>query len=267
MYKITIKQINELRERTGFGIMDCKKSLILYNGNIEKAIDFIRSRGKKIYYKKFDNYNGILITKLNKEKNKGVILGITCQTDFVSKNSNFINLVDECSKHSLDCYNKDQLLNTHINSLTIKEKLIEQSAILGEKLNLSVFEILEAPFVYSYTHHNNKLASLIGLSKRFPELGKNLSMQVAAMDPIALTKEEIPISIITREKEIIKTKICNINSTNNNIINKILNNKLNNFYNEKVLLYQSFIKDNKITVYEYINQFDVTITSYKRIKL
>lgn len=273
MYKVNINDIIKLREKTGVGIMDCKKALIVMKGNLEKAIEFLRKTSKNKTYNQNDHNitQGLLLSKVNSNNKKGIIIGINCETDFVAKNNLFIKLVYEIAEIALNCHNKNQLLSSSIRQLSIKEILFEHMTIIGEKLTLNNIEILESYFVATYLHHRNKIASLVGLSSA-PDgvniIGKELAMQIVAMNPIALNEEEIPHYILEQEKEIIKEQERRF-SKSVDLLEKIVQGKFKKFICENTLICQKYIKNQKITIQNYLKQFNsyISITEYKRIAL
>lgn len=271
MYRITANQIKNLRKKTGSGIMDCKKALIESKGDFQKAIEILRINGKQIALSLShrETNEGVLIAKVNREETQGVIIGLSCETDFVAKNSDFIQLANKFAEIAISCRNKDDLLNKFIGNLPIKEKLIEQTGVIGEKIDLCFFEKLSASFVSFYVHNGNKIASLVGLSsapKGVQEVAKNLAMQVAAMNPIALNKKKLSPDILHKEKEIAKEQ-SRKEGKPENMIEKISQGKLNKFFAENLLLDQKFIKNNKLSVIEYVKKFNsnIQITDYKRL--
>lgn len=271
MHKVYINDIIKLRENTGFGIMDCKKALYLMKGNLEKAIEFLRKTSKNKTYNNSDNniIQGILLSKVNSNNKKGIIIGINCETYFVAKNDLFIKLANEIAEIAINCNNKNKLLCSDIRNISIKEILFEQMTIIGEKLTLNNFEILESNFVAQYCHHGNKIACLIGLSYS-PHgvniIGKELAMQIVAMNPKALNEEEIPYNVLEQEKEIIKEQERGIGKSED-LLEKIVQGKLKKFLCENTLICQKYIKNQKITIQNYLKQFNskITITKYKRI--
>lgn len=271
MYKVHINDIIKLREKTGFGIIDCKKALQETEGNFEKSIDFIRKNSINKIYNKYDHTSneGVLICKVNSTNKKGIIIGFNCETDFVAKNDLFIKLTNKIAEIAINCNDKNEILFSSLKDRSIKEILLENMNILGEKIILNKFEKLEANFVAKYVHHGNKLAALVGLSSNKDGvhlIGKELAMQVVAMNPIAL--EEIPYNIIEKEKEILKEQERKFGKSED-LLDKIVQGKLKKFICENTLIYQKYIKNQKITVQNYLKLFNnnIYITGYKRISL
>ncbi len=272
MYKSNVRDLIKLREKTGFGIFDCKKALIETKGKIEKAIEHLRKTSiNKAYCSDHTSKQGVILSKVNSKNKKGIIIGINCETDFVAKNDLFIKLADEIAEKAMDCKDKNEILASTIRNRRIKEIIFEHMTILGEKLTLNIFEILESCFVGMYVHHGKKLAALVGLSaapKGSNIIGKELAMQVAAMNPLALNKEDIPYNFIEKEKEIIKDQERRFGKSED-LLEKIVQGKINKFICENTLLSQNYIKNQKITVQNYIKQFNslIYITGYKRTTL
>lgn len=273
MFKVNVNDIIKLREISGFGILDCKKALIVMEGNLEKAIEYLRKTSKNKTYIR-SNHNttqGVLVSKINSSNKKGIIIGINCETDFVAKNDLFIKLANKIAEIAINCNNKNDLLSSSIGDRSVKEILFEHMTIIGEKLTLNIFEKLESYFVSTYLHHGNKIASLVGLSSASGEvsiIGKELAMQIVAMNPISLNEEEIPHNILEKEKEIIKEQERRLGKSED-LLEKIVQGKLKKFICDNTLLCQKYIKNQKITVQNYIKQFNnnIYITGYKRIAL
>ncbi|MAJ97690.1 MAG: elongation factor Ts [Flavobacteriales bacterium TMED288] len=273
--KISASQVNDLRKQTGAGMMDCKNALVESNGNFENAIDILRKKGQKVAAKRADRdaSEGCVLSLTNDSNTKAFTLSLNCETDFVAKNENFINLtksiLDKTVKNSPK--NLNELLNIQIDGLTLNEKLTEQTGVIGEKIEVGDFKFLEANYVSSYIHPGNRLATIVGFNilPSNPEIvGKDIAMQVAAMNPLSVDKEGIDKTIISRELEIAKDQIRQEGKPEN-MIDKIANGKLNKFYKENSLLSQSFIKDNKISVLKYLESIDknLIVTSFHRVSL
>ncbi|BAO66266.1 translation elongation factor Ts [Candidatus Karelsulcia muelleri] len=271
MYKPKISEINTLRKITNSGIIDCKKAIIESNGNIEEAIDWLRKKGVSDNIICKETNEGFVICKINKEQTVGVILKINCETDFVTRNSTFINMANIIVNKALYCNNIDELFNIKINKNLSVINFINHhmNNIIKEKIELSSFEIIKSSFVGYYVHHSNKIGSIVGFSKKIKgieKISKEIAMQIVATNPLVIERNSLPIEIIEREKKIIKNKLLNLKKSKN-IINKIIDGKIQKFIFEKVLLDQNFIKNKKISIREYLKNFDknLKITSYKRI--
>lgn len=273
MNKVYVNDIIKLREKTGYGILDCKKALLIMEGNLEKAIKYLRKTSKNKTYNQNDNNltQGLLLSKVNSNNKKGIIIGINCETDFVAKNYLFIKLANEIAEIALNCNNKNKLLSYALRNRSIKAILFEHMTIIGEKLTLNIFEKLESNFVAKYVHNGNKIAAIIGLSSApngIKIIGKELAMQIVAMNPIALNEKEIPYNILQQEKEILKEQERRLGKSDD-LLEKIVKGKLNKFICENTLICQNYIKNQKITIQNYLKQFNskISITEYKRIAL
>ena len=209
MVKVTAAEVNKLRKTTGAGMMDCKKALVEAEGNFEEAIDILRKKGQKVAAKRADRESteGAAIAKVNDTKTVGVSIVLGCETDFVGKNDSFVGLATEFAELALNCSSKEELLAADFNGMTVADKLIEQTGVIGEKLQINAFEKVEAAFVGSYIHAGNKIATIVGLSatsEGADVVAKDVAMQAAAMNPIALNENEVDASIIEKEIEIAK---------------------------------------------------------------
>lgn len=267
MYKVTIKDINQLRKITGYGVMDCKRALIYSKGNIDKSIEILIKKGEKISISN-NNGDGVVLAKTNNYNNIGSIIKLNCETYFVSKNKDFIKLSYELLDKSIYVDTlKEFLLINYDNNISVRKKLLEYSVIFGEKITLSNLQKIQAPFISYYVHNNYKIASLVGFSSfknnNIEIIGKNIAMQVAAMQPIALDENNISYDIIKKEINFIKNNEKKIKSKF--ILDKIIKVKLKKFINDNTLLNQSYIKNNNITVREYIKKNDenLKILDYK----
>ncbi|WP_110493576.1 translation elongation factor Ts [Candidatus Karelsulcia muelleri] len=270
MYKPKISEITKLRKSTNSGIKDCKKAMIESNGNFEKAIDWLRKKGvaDATSFKKTNE--GFVICKINKKKTIGVLLKISCETDFVTKNSTFLKMAKIIANNAIFCKSKDELLLFKIKkNLSVKEMINHHiNNIIKEQIKLISFERIQSEFVGYYVHHSNKIGSIVGFYKKYKykkiieaeAISKEIAMQIVATNPIGLEKKDIPRDVIKREKNII---INNLLFKNKNLIKKIIIGKLNKFFNENVLLDQNLITDKKIYIKKFIK--NLKISSYKRI--
>lgn len=274
MYQPTASEVNKLRKETGAGIMDCKKSLAEALGDFQKAIEILRKKGQKIALNRSDRQanEGVLALHLSDDKKKGVIMSLNCETDFVSKNAGFIKLAHDIVQKSIHCNNLDELLESSLEgNSNVREKLTEQTGIIGEKIYIKSFEILEAEFVSGYIHHNNKLGALVGLSRELEgadQLAKEIGMQVVAMNPLSLNEKSLPSAIIEKELEIYKEQLQKEGKPEK-VIEQIAQGKLKKFFSENTLLHQSFIKDQALSVGQYMENFnpEVKIEKFKRISV
>ncbi len=272
MTKITAAQVNELRKATGAGMMDCKNALVEAEGDFEKAVEILRKKGQKVAAKRADRESseGAVIAQVNGENNTGVIVSLNCETDFVAKNESFVNLAKELAEIALKHESLDSLLTAEYNGISVSEKLIEQTGVIGEKLEIGKFKKLEAPYVGSYIHAGNKIATLVGLSANVENASvaaKDVAMQAAAMNPIALDETAVDASIVEKEIEIAKDQL-RAEGKPEEMLDNIAKGKLKRFFKDNTLVNQSFIKDGKISVADYVKSFgDVSITGFERVAL
>ncbi len=273
MTQISASEVSKLRKLTGAGMMDCKKALEEANGDIEKAIEIIRKKGQAVATKRADREasEGAVLAKTNEDNTKGVIIALNCETDFVAKNSDFLNLANEILDIALKKFpiNLEELKNLSFGSVSINEKITELIGIIGEKIELSYYDKVEAPMVISYIHQGNKLATLVAFNKKVDnQVAKDIAMQVAAMNPIAIDVDDVPQDIIEKEKEIGKEQ-ARREGKPENILDKIAEGKLNKFFQESTLLNQEFTKDSKKTVRQYLESVDkeIKVLSFKRYSL
>ena len=273
MSKIAAADINKLRKQTGAGMVDCKRALIESNGDFDAAVDVLRKKGQKIAAKRADRTaaEGVVIAATNSEKSRGVIISLNCETDFVAKNSDFISLANNILVNSIDknISNNDDLQNMRLDDdMTVEQKIVQQTGIIGEKLSVSI-EIIDANSVTSYIHPGNRLATIVGFNKKEKEdVMKDIAMQVAAMNPIALDKDQVSEETIQRELTIAKDQ-AKQEGKPEEMLDKIAFGRLNKFFKENTLLNQPFIKDGKKTVSQYLKEQDqdFLVTEFRRIQL
>jgi elongation factor Ts len=272
---ITAADVNKLRQITGAGMMDCKKALTEANGDFDAAIDILRKQGQKVAAKRADRdaSEGLVIAKTTADGKRGVLVCVNCETDFVAKNADFTAMAERMADIALEkgLSSVDALKGASYdsNGLSIAEKLVEQTGVIGEKIDVSACEQVSAEYVYAYNHPGNKVASLVGLNKPgFEQAAKDVAMQVAAMGPVALDKESVPQSVIDKEIEIGK-ELAIQEGKPADMAEKIAHGRLNKFFKESTLLAQEFIKDNKMTVEQYLKSQDkeLTATGFKRHSL
>lgn len=320
MAKITAAEVNNLRKSTGAGMMDCKKALVEANGDMDEAIAVLRKKGQQVAEKRADrdSSEGVATVKLNEDNTKGVAISLNCETDFVAKNQEYIDLANKFAEIAIDYNTKEEFLAAPFGDMSVHEKLIEQTGVIGEKIEIGGFEVLEAPFIGYYVH-GNKIAAMTGLSAKVDnaaELAKDISMQVASMGPTTLSYKDFDPAYIESETE---ARIAAIEKGNielgrlgktlknvpqfisraqltpevlakaeedakaelkaegkpEKIWDRIIPGKLERFVrdnttldNEKALLDQAFIKDEKKSVNDYVQSFgDVKISAFKRVTL
>lgn len=274
--KITAADVNNLRKQTGAGMMDCKKALVESNGDFDLAVDFLRKQGQKVAAKRSDRdaSEGAVIAKTTENGKLGAIIVLNCETDFVAQNADFIKFAENILETAITKRPADlealKALPYMDSGLTIAEKITEQTGVIGEKVELSSYDTIEADKVVAYIHPGNRLASVVGLNKEgnYDDLGRDIAMQVAAMAPVALDKEGVPQDVIDREIEIGKEQAIQEGKPAD-MAEKIALGRLNKFYQENTLLNQSFIKDNKKSIKQYLNDADngLSVTDFKRFSL
>jgi len=270
---ITASEVNKLRQSTGAGMMDCKNALIESNGDFDKALDFLRKKGQKVAANRADRESseGVVLAKVNSENTSGIIISLNCETDFVAKNEDYIKLANEIADLALKHKSLDSLLNTDFKNITLKEKLIEQTGIIGEKIELKEFKRIDDNYVGFYVHAGNKIASLVSLSEKIEqseELSKNIAMQVAAMNPISLDENNVDQKIIEKEIEIAKEQLRQEGKPDS-MLDNIAKGKLKRFFKDNTLLNQAYIKENKISVNSYIKSISpsIKVNSFSRVSL
>lgn len=269
---VTMADIQALRKKTGAGMMDCKSALAEANGDMEKAIEIIRKKGQAFAAKRGDRDASEGCVLAATEGGFAAIVALKCETDFVAMNADFVNL----TKSILDAALKnkpadlDALNNTEIDGRKIADLVTDRMGVTGEKMEIGAYEVLTAPSVTAYIHPGNRLATIVGFNKDGvdAQVAKDIAMQVAAMNPVALTKEEVSEDIQNREKAIAREKALEAGKPEN-IIDKIAEGALEKFYKEFTLVQQEFIKNSKITVAQYLEQTDkgLVATAFKRVSL
>lgn len=274
--EISAQDVKNLRDQTGAGMMDCKKALVESNGNIEAAIEYLRKKGQKMTEKRADRdaKEGVVIAATSADNTKGIIIRIGCETDFVAKNEEFIAFAQSVANVALKQFaaTKEDLLAADLNGTSINDKLVEKTAVIGEKIELSSYERLEATQVVPYIHMGYKAGVIVGFSKKHDKLaeaGKNVAMQIAAMHPIALDKDGVDASIVQKEIEI-GMEQARGEGKPEAMLEKIAQGKLGKFYQEKTLLNQEYIKaEGKETVRQYIQSVDkdLAVTGFKHVTL
>jgi elongation factor Ts len=272
MAQITAAEVNKLRKMTGAGMMDCKRALVDAEGDFDKAQQIIREKGMAVANKRSDREatEGVVLAKA--EGNKGAIIALNCETDFVAKNLDFVKLAENILATAVANSPADLegLVNMEIEGTKISDKIIEQTGVIGEKIDLTYFAKVEAGQVSAYIHSDKKLATLVGLNKAGIEeqIGKDIAMQVAAMDPVAVNKDQVSQEDIEKELEIGRNQAI-AEGKPENLIDKIAQGKLGKFFKESTLLNQAFIKEGKMSVEQYLQQTDkdLTVTEFKRFSI
>lgn len=268
---ITASDVNKLRTMTGAGMMDCKKALTETNGDFEAAIDLLRKKGQKVAANRSDRdaKEGLIIAKTNGAR--GILVALNCETDFVAKNEDFGKVADDFATIALDQSPADlaALLALPYEGVTIGEKVTELVGKIGEKIELSRYEQVAAAKVVAYNHPGNRLACIVGFNKETSdEVAKNVSMQVAAMAPVAVDKDDVDTTTLERELDIAREQV-RAEGKAEDMVEKIAQGKLNKFYKESTLLNQEYIKDAKKSIRQYLQDSDkeLTVTAFKRIAL
>ena len=272
---ITASDVKKLRDLTGAGMMDCKKALTEANGDSEKAIEILRKKGQKLSAKRADREanEGVVIAKVSGDNSRGVVVKLSCETDFVAKNEDFVAMTQKIADLALEKFpaTKDDLLSEDFGGISLGEKITEQIGVIGEKVELTDYARLEAPMVAQYIHMGNKAGVIVGLSKAsdaFVEPGRDVAMQVAAMKPIAVDKDGIDQTVIDKEIEIGK-EIARKEGKPEELLERIATGKLNKFFKENTLVNQAFVKDGKQSVGDYLKGIDpeLTVVDFKHVKL
>ncbi len=273
---ITASEVNKLRQQTGAGMMDCKNALVEANGDFDVATDILRKKGQKIAAKRGENEakEGLIFAQTTEDGKAGVILRVNCETDFVAKNERFINFVQTIVEIALDNLpaSAEELKALPFDAkLSVEEKITEQIGVVGEKMELSGYEKVEAEKVTAYNHPGNQLATLVALnmsSDSIEEAGKQVAMQVAAMNPVALNKDGVDARTIERELEVGK-ELAIQEGKPAEMADKIAQGRLNKFFQENTLLSQQFVRDNKVTVEQFLNNTEkgLNVVDFKRLAM
>ncbi len=273
---ISAADVKQLREMTGAGMMDCRQALTEAEGDFEKAIELLRKKGQKLSVKRADREakEGCVLALVSDDHTRGIIVRLSCETDFVSKNEDFISLTRQFANIALEKFpaSLEELLALPFGEITIGDKVTEQVGVIGEKVELSAYEKLEAPVVAPYIHMGNKAGVLVGLNKaggnNYYDAGRDVAMQVAAMKPVALDKEDVDPTIIEKEIEIGKEQARNEGKAEA-MLEKIAMGKLNKFYQENTLVNQQFVKDGSMTVASYLKSIDkdLAATAFRHVAL
>ena len=273
MATITAADVNKLRTVTGAGMMDCKKALVEAEGDFDLAIENLRKKGQKVAANRSDRESteGAAIAVVNADKTAGVVITLNCETDFVGMNESFVKMATEMATLALNFDSKEAFLASDFNGITVADKLIEQTGVIGEKLEIRTFEKLDGAFVGSYIHSGNKIATLVALSAApagADEVARNIAMQAAAMSPIALNEEGVDAATIEKEIEIAKD-LLRQEGKPEAMLDNIAKGKLARFFKDNTLVNQDYIKDNKLSVAAYVKSLDkdLVVTGFKRAAL
>lgn len=273
---ISAADINKLRQTTGAGMMDCRKALTETNGDFEAAIDWLRKQGQKVAAKRSDREakEGVVIAKTTDDYKSGIIVCVSSETDFVAKNADFVafaqSIADAAIKNNIK--NIDELNAAEVNGAKVSDLVNDKLASIGEKIGITKFERVDAPYVASYIHGANRMGVLVGLSKEAPEAGKDVAMQIAAMNPVAVDQASVPAETIERERNIAIEQMKQdpkMAGKTDEMLGKIAQGKLNAFFKEQTLLAQAFVKDGSKSVADYLKSVDndLKVLEFKRVAL
>jgi len=271
---ITAADVSKLRKMTGAGMMDCKKALTEAEGDFDKAVEIIRKKGQAVASKRADRdaTEGVVLANVSDDAKSGALVVLNCETDFVAKNESFVDLTNSILDVALKNLpeNLDALKGLELNGSKISDLVVEQVGVIGEKIELSFYGKISAEFVVAYIHPGNKLAALVGFNKSGfdVQVAKDVAMQVAAMNPVAVSRDSVPADVKEKELEIGKEMARNEGKPEQ-MLDKIAQGRLNKFFKENVLLEQSFVKDNKVTIDKYLKGVDkdLTVTEFIRFSL
>jgi elongation factor Ts len=272
---ISAQDINKLRQATGAGMMDCRKALTETNGDFEAAIDWLRKQGQKVAAKRSDREakEGVVIAQTSADNKTGFIVCISCETDFVSKNTDFVAFAQSIANAAVENNVKsaEELNEVTINGAKVSDLINDKLASIGEKIGVSKFERIEAPYVASYIHGAYRMGVLVGLDKEAAETGKDIAMQIAAMNPVAVDAESVPADVVARERDIIielMKQDPKMAGKPEEMIAKIAEGKMNAFFKEQTLLAQAFVKDGSKSVGDYLKSAgDLKVLAFKRAAL
>ena len=272
---ISAQDINKLRQTTGAGMMDCRKALTETNGDFEAAIDWLRKQGQKVAAKRSDREakEGVVIAMTTADHKTGMVVCVSCETDFVSKNADFVAFGQAIADAAINNNVKslDELMNTKAGKATVAELVNDKLAAIGEKIGVTKFERIDADYVASYIHGAYRIGVLVGLNKEAADAGKDIAMQIAALNPVAVDASSVPESVIAREKDIIMDLMKQdpkMAGKPDEMLAKIAEGKMGAFFKEQTLTAQSFVKDGSKTVGDYLKESgDLKVTEFKRVAL
>jgi len=273
--QISASDVNKLRQQTGAGMMDCKKALVEAKGNFEDAVDYLRKKGAKVAANRQDRESneGVVIAKTSTDGKKGVVVEVNCETDFVAKNEDFIAFAEAVANVALseNPADLDALKGLSIDGTSIADLIISQTGKIGEKIDVSNYEIVEAEKVVAYIHSNYRLGVLVGLSadaEGVDDAGKDVAMQIAAMNPAAIDKDGVDATLVQRELKIAKDQI-RAEGKPEAMLEKIAQGKLHKFYKDNTLLNQEFVKDPSKNISQFLDGVSkgLTVTAFKRVQL
>jgi len=276
MTTITASEVNKLRQMTGAGMMDCKNALVETQGDFEAAVDYLRKKGAKIAAKRADREatEGCVIAMVNESRSAGVIVLLACETDFVAKNEAFVELAKSITSLAMD--NKpvdlDALKALSLNGVAVADRLMDEVAKIGEKIDVTKYELVEGSNVVSYIHGSNRMGVLVEMNNAATDAnmvaGKDVAMQIAAMNPVAVNRDSVDANTIERELEIGREQ-ARAEGKPEAMIDRIASGKLEKFFKESTLIAQDFVKDGSMTVEKYLSSVEpgLTVTRFKRVQL
>ncbi len=272
---ISAADINRLRQATGAGMMDCRKALMETNGDFEAAIDWLRKQGQKVAAKRVDREakEGVVIAQTTADNKTGIVVCISCETDFVSKNVDFVAFAQSIADAAIanNVKTAEELNEVKIGDAKVADLINDKLASIGEKIGITRFERIEAPYVASYIHGAYRLGVLVGLDKEAAEAGKDVAMQIAALNPVAVDADSVPADVVAREKAIIMDVMKEdpkMAGKPEEMLGKIAEGKLGAFFKEQTLTAQPFVKDAGKTVADYLKESgNVKVTEFKRVAL
>ncbi len=272
--QITASEINKLRQATGAGMMDCRKALTETGGDFEAAIDWLRKQGQKVAAKRSDREakEGVVIAKTTDDNKTGVIVCVSCETDFVSKNADFVAFVQSIADAAIanNVKSAEELKEATVNGAKVADLINDKLAAIGEKIDVTRFERVEAAYVSSYVHGANRIGVLVGLTGEAAEAGRDVAMQIAALNPVAIDENSVPAETVERERSIATEQIQQdpkMAGKPADMIAKIAEGKLKAYFKEQTLLAQPFVKDNSKSVGDYLKTVgaDIKVTEFKRV--
>ncbi|NBX87840.1 MAG: elongation factor Ts [Bacteroidetes bacterium] len=276
MTTITASEVNKLRQMTGAGMMDCKNALVETQGDFEAAVDYLRKKGAKIAAKRADREatEGCVIAMVNESRSAGVIVLLACETDFVAKNEAFVELAKSITSLAMD--NKpadlDALKALSLNGVAVADRLMDEVAKIGEKIDVTKYELVEGSNVVSYIHGSYRMGVLVEMNNAATDAnmvaGKDVAMQIAAMNPVAVNRDSVDANTIERELEIGREQ-ARAEGKPEAMIDRIASGKLEKFFKESTLIAQDFVKDGSMTVEKYLSSVEpgLTVTRFKRVQL
>ncbi len=272
---ISASEINKLRQQTGAGMMDCRKALTEANGDFEAAIDWLRKQGQKVAAKRSDREakEGVVIAQTTADHKTGFVVCVSCETDFVSKNADFVAFTQSIADAAVtnNVKSVEELNEVSINGAKVADLINDKLAAIGEKIGIVRFERVEAPYVAAYIHGANRIGVLVGLSKEAAEAGRDVAMQIAAMNPVAVDANSVSADVVERERAIVMDTMKNdpkMEGKPEEMLAKIAEGKLNTFFKEQTLLAQPFVKDAGKSVADYLKSAgDIAVTEFKRVAL